>query len=377
MECNLSIKYNCRHFKGSRPCFFHKKYNVQCDNCQYYEFIDKRILMIKVASQGDVLRTTGLLNAVKEKYQNSHITWITDTAALPLFENNNLVDSLLEADSSLTLLTLKTTIYDVVINLDADPESAMLATYASAEKKYGYGYSEKGYVFPFNKEAENWFLVGLSDPLKKANRKTYQQIMFEICDLDPSISARPVLKKSNYENTITQHFRNEHGISKYDIVIGMNTGAGRRWPLKRWTLEGYISLINRLLKCEDNMKIVLYGGPEEKEINAQIKKVSSIIIDSGCNNSLREFIALLDACDILVTGDTLAMHIAIALNKYIILLLGPTSYHEISLFGSGVKITSDMNCLCCYKSDCDKIENCMNTIYDETVFKYITQYLER
>jgi len=337
-----------------------------------------RILIIKVASTGDVLRTTGLLKALKVKYPSSNITWVTAEGALPFFENIDLVDTVLPADSNITLLSLQTTLFDVAINLDTDLESSMLMTLVNAVQKYGYGYSKHGYVYPCNPEAEYWFQMGLSDTIKKANTMTYQQIMSEMCELDTSVSAKPLINKSENENRTTRQFRDQHGITKDNLVVGLNTGASERWPLKKWTVKNYIALINRINESKYNIRIVLYGGPDEKKRNAEIKKnVSSALIDSGCSNSLREEIALLDASDILVTGDTLLMHMGIALDKYILLLLGPTSYHEIDLFGNGQKIASDLDCLCCYKGDCNKVTNCMNSISVPTVFDHIATYLER
>jgi len=372
------VKFNCKHFAGNRPCFFHKEYLVNCEDCSYYQPVGKRLLIIKIASIGDVLRTTGLLRGLKEKYRDSHITWVTDKGAMPLFGNNDLVDTLLPNDSHLTLLTLATTRFDVAINLDAEPESGMLVTIVKAKKKYGYGYSKEGYIFPWNQQAEYWFQMGLSDTLKRANRMTYQQIMLGICQLEAQTSAKPIIIKNDHENRLTQQFRDKHGIRKGDTVIGLNTGAGKRWPLKKWPLENYVALINRMHASRCNLKIVLYGGPEERERNAEIKRnVSSEVIDSGCDNSIRETIAFLDVCDIVVTGDTLVMHMGIALNKHILLLLGPTSYHEIDLFGNGHKLTSNLDCLCCYKGDCNKTENCMNNISVGTVFEHIAAYLEK
>jgi lipopolysaccharide heptosyltransferase III len=378
MGSTSNINYSCKHFKGNRPCDFHKMHQIECNNCIFCEPIDTRILIVKVGSIGDVLRTTGLLKAIKEKYPSSHITWITAESVLPFFENIDLVDSVKPYDNPFTLLYLQMTKFDVSINLDADIESSMLMALADSDKKFGYEYSKAGHVFPCNPEANNWFHMGLSDILKKANKKTYQQIMLEICRLDTTVSAKPLIYKNENENQLTEKFKEQHHITEDTIVIGLNTGAGERWPLKKWTIENYIGLIRKLDDSKYNTRIILYGGPEEKERNAEIQKhVSSEIIDSGCANSIRKEIALLDAADILVTGDTLLMHVGIALNKHIILLLGPTSYYEIDLFGNGQKITSEMPCLCCYKGDCDTDINCMNSISVDTVYDHIADYLER
>lgn len=377
MGSTSNINYRCKHFKGNSPCDFHKIHQVQCNNCTFNELIKTRILIIKVGSIGDVLRTTGLLKPIKEKYPSSHITWITAESAIPFFNNIDLVDSVKPHDNLFTFLYLKMTKFDVSINLDAEIESSMLMALAHSEKKLGYEYLKDGHVYPCNQEATDWFHMGLSDILKKANRKTYQQIMLEICQLNTNLSTKPLINKNDNENQLTEQFKKQLHITEDTFVIGLNTGAGERWPLKKWTIENYIGLIRKLDDSKYKTKVILYGGPEEKERNTEIqRRISSDIINSGCSNSIRKEIALLDATDILVTGDTLLMHVGIALDKHIILILGPTSYYEIDLFGNGQKIVSEMNCLCCYKSDCDKDVNCMNSISVDTVYNHIANYLE-
>ena len=66
---------------------------------------------------------------------------------------------------------------------------------------------------------------------------------------------------------------------------------------------------------------------------------------------MRHFAALLGHCDVVVTGDTLAMHLALALGRRTVVLFGPTSAAEIELYGLGEKVVPDMACLSCYKNE--------------------------
>ena len=99
------------------------------------------------------------------------------------------------------------------------------------------------------------------------------------------------------------------------------------------------------------------------------------LINTGHENTSREFLSLLNLCDLVVTGDTLAMHAAVALRKKVVVLFGPTSSSEIELYGRGEKIIPDMDCLCCYKEICDKHPNCMESISSEVVFRAVKELL--
>jgi heptosyltransferase-2 len=150
--------------------------------------------------------------------------------------------------------------------------------------------------------------------------------------------------------------------------VGLNTGAGGRWPLKRWTEDGFLGLTRAL--SMSGAAVLLLGGPEEVERNRRLVKEArrsnekgAPIVDTGCDNTLRQFAAVVDLCDVVVTGDTLAMHVATALGKQVVAIFGPTSSVEIDLFGRGEKLTSKtMDCLVCYKNHCELDPNCMNTI---------------
>jgi len=373
MPGNRKISFDCRHFIGDRPCKPHKETGALCGSCRSYDPVQKRVLIIKLDAVGDVLRTTSILPALREKYPGSRITWITKGPSLPLFFNNPCVERVFDlADAGLVLGTDE---FDLVINLDASPLSSRLAAMARGGEKLGYLYSEKGNVHPANAEALEWFLLGIFDDLKKENRKTYQAIALEICGLPPGSDKRPILVLGEEEGRLALDFARKSGL-KGSPVFGFNTGAGGRWEHKKWTMEGYLNLARLLKKEFPDCAILLYGGPEERERNARLKESFPEFIDTGTGNSLREFSSLIGLCDLLVTGDTLAMHIAIALKKKLVVLFGPTSAPEIELYGSGEKLVPDVPCVSCYRASCDVSPTCMEGIRPEEVYRAVKRLLD-
>jgi heptosyltransferase-2 len=163
------------------------------------------------------------------------------------------------------------------------------------------------------------------------------------------------------------------------LRIGLNTGAGGRWRWKKWTDEGQVELIRAIRATHPNARILLYGGPEERERNrALVRLAPEMLVDTGTENSLRQFGALVDLCDVMVTGDTMALHLASALGKRIVALFGPTSAPEIELYGRGTKILpTDMSCLGCYLSDCDVRPACMQRISPDTVLAAVEAEIAR
>ncbi len=365
------ISFDCRYFLGDRPCVWHKREGALCE-CEHYEQVSSQVLLIKLDAMGDVLRTTALLPAIAAAHPRAAITWATRAESVPLLTANPYVTEVLAYGPDL-LTALASRTFDRVINLDAGKVSAGLATVARAAQKDGYVLNETGRVSPTNAAARRWLELGVFDDLKRAGRRTYQEVMLEILGLTDQ-SHRYVLELGNSEREDARRHLDAVGLLANRPIVGLNTGAGGRWALKQWREEGFLELIAAL--APEGVQFVLLGGPGEEERNQRlVARSASALVDPGCQNSVRHFAGLVGCCDVVVTGDTLAMHIALAMAVRTIVLFGPTSAPEIELYGLGEKVFPDMTCLGCYKNTCDFVPNCMDLITSTTVIGAVRRQL--
>ncbi|MFA5011506.1 MAG: glycosyltransferase family 9 protein [Ignavibacteria bacterium] len=370
----MILKHDCRYFSGDRPCKFHKAEGIVCSDCPHFSPKGKMILIIKLDAIGDVLRTTSLLHSLKEANPGSYVSWLTKSNASDMFRNNHLVDEVLIYESGNLNAVLSIIEYDVIINLDPSPVSSSLASFAKGKTKIGFGLDLKGNVYPFNKQAEEWFEMGAFDNLKAKNTKTYQQIIHEICSL-PYSKGKIIFNITEDESLFAKEFYDKNSLSKYKKIIGINAGASNRWQFKKWRLEGYAELIKALHK-KYNCAFLLFGSKNEKDINDYLSKECKNVFDTGSENSLREFASYINLCDVLVTGDTLALHVATALEVPSVCIFGPTSHTEIEDYGLVRKIYPNMDCLVCYKNKCDFKPNCMELVTTDMVFNEVVNILE-
>ncbi len=118
---------------------------------------------------------------------------------------------------------------------------------------------------------------------------------------------------------------------------------------------------------------MLLGGQDEKEQIRGLCSKYKFLINTGYNNSLVEFASIVNLCDLLITADTLALHIGTAINKKIIVLFGPTSISEIDLFGRGKKIAAPDDCKCYYNRYCSEEVSCMEKITSEMVMNAVSE----
>jgi len=366
----ISWRLDCRYFLGDRPCRFQRT----CPGCPHYSPMGKRILIVKLAAIGDVLRTTPLLTGLKKAYPQSHITWVVDKEAYPLLKNNPLIDRLLPYEFA-NLFPLESESFDLVIGLEKEARGAALVSKVKAQEKKGFGLSEVGNVYPLNKGSDYAFLLGLDDHLKfYQNKKTYPELIFEMADL-PYHKEEYLLSLSPEDEKFAAEFAQQAGLKKGEVIVGLNTGAGDVFANKAWTIEGYGELIKKLQK-EPTVRILLLGGPKEQERNAAIMEIyGQTVIDTGCHNTLTQFAALINLCHIIVTGDTTALHLGIALKKYVVAIFGPTCAQEIELYGRGEIVKTSLPCGPCYRRRCAISPNCMEVITPEEVMQKIKKII--
>lgn len=363
MPSNTSrmVAYDCRHFLGDRPCLWHKQNGAICE-CEHYRPHTNSLLVVKLGAMGDVLRTTCVLPIIEKAWPDMRLSWITRRESMPLLENNPYIAEVIPYGTD-ALVHLSSRMFDRVINLDACKISAGLSTLARAKEKIGYAMHQDGYVTETNAAAGAWLRMGLFDDVKRSNRRTYQEVVCSILGL-PTEGVKYILELTECEKRRGKQRFEELGVCVDRAVVGIHTGGGGRWRLKQWKVESFIYLIAELVReLGSDVQIVLFGGPLECEINRRIcDEVKSTLVDTGCDNEVRHFAALISYCTVIVSGDSLAMHTALAMGRRVVVLFGPTSHTEVDLFGLGEKVIPDLACVGCYKEECDFVPNCMSSI---------------
>ena len=372
---SLLTKRDCRHFLDYKPCKMHKKFGVTCETCPYYEQKGKKILIINLEAIGDVLRTTSLLIPLKKKYPACQLTWVTTEKARDILKNNPHIDRILSIGYE-TTLQLMIEEFDIMMNFDKAHEAAAIAKLVKAKEKKGFVLGNDGMIDALDDASKYFFDIGFSDKAKRASKKTQQEIVFNIAGI-PYNHDKTILNLTAESIQFAENFMQKHGIDKGDFVVGFNTGCSNRLFVDRkWTANGYIELAPMLHKVL-GAKIVLLGGPNEIDRNNEImEKAKAPIINSGNSNTLDQFCSIISKCSMIVTGDTLAVHIAAALGIPTVAIFGNVSLAEIELYGIGKKVQTDMDCWGCYKYECEFKKTCMDRISAARVFEAIKELIK-
>lgn len=310
-----------------------KKQDVLIIKTGYSETLDSQ--QDSEPSYGDVFRTTPLLHI----YKNDNVTWVTDKKVFPLLEDNKSIKRLLSLDFA-TAMHLLDSEFDTLINLEKNPDICKLANMVSAWRKYGFRLDKKtGKADAYDRAFET-LTVGFDNASKKKNRKTSQELLFEM-----------VGEKWNGEEYVLDYKPK----TKENYDIGLNTLVGSKWPTKAWPMENWDKLEEKLIT-------------EGFNVSRQDKQRPEILKD------MKEYINWINSCKMIISNDSLGLHIGLALKKKVYGLFGSTSPTEIFFYDRGKPIVSEKlpECYPCFKAKCDLYDNsCMKLISPERVFKEI------
>ncbi|MCE9594696.1 MAG: glycosyltransferase family 9 protein [Planctomycetes bacterium] len=325
------------------------------------------ILIVKTGALGDVLRTTAILPGLCERYADCRVTWLTAPSAVDLLRLNRRVAEVIALDTKSpeeverTLERLKLTTWDRLLSFDDEEPLCRLASALTAKRLSGAfldGYGRRAYTA----DVGPWFDMGLlsvhgktrADRLKVENRKSHPAIFAEMLGIG---IGKPTLEIDEAARRFGDGFAARTKLLARGTVIGLNTGAGGRWHSKTLTVEKTAELARRLdRELSGKVTFLLLGGPGEVERNRAIVEAlgqSVSLVDGGCDNGLLEFAALVSKCDLLVTSDSLALHVALAREVRTVVFFAPTSAAEIELYGLGEKVVSTAPDYCSYKPDAD------------------------
>jgi len=362
----------CKHFTGYKPCFP----GTRCDKrCVDLDPIGTRILLINLDAMGNVLVTTSILPAIKRKYPESTITWITDKRTAPLLQHNPLVDRIFAWEPE-NWLILQQMAFDVLFSVDKSRRSGALAMAVKAKAKFGFGMNADGQIVPLSKEANANFRMGLDDDLKfRKNRKTVPQLQCEQFKL-PYRRDEYMLALTDEEEEFCRQYAAEHGLSgKANVIVGFNTGCSDLYPNKKMTIEQHVDLIRKLSPAH-GVKLVLLGGPEDTVRNAEIaRRADGTVVSTPTTEGLRRGLCYENLCDVVITGDSFGMHAAIGLRKHVIAWFGVSCPQEVDLFERGMKfIPEGLACSPCWKRECPYNLECIKMIDLDGIVREVERF---
>ena len=354
---------DCVFFNGYKPCLP----GMDCTReCQRREPMGTRVLIVNLDAMGDVVMTTAQLAGIKRAFPVSQVSWVTRPNAVRLLEHNPLVDRVYAWDD-VNRLVLARQRFDLVLNADKSVDACAFAASLDCGELRGFTLSRRGQVIPANAAADYNFRMGIDDELKfRQNRRTGQDILAETWEL-PYERDEYILNLSAEEKAFCETKRAAWGLDGR-VAVGFNTGCSELFPNKKMTVEQHVDLITRLAE-DERLVFLLLGGPEDTERNARIMELlaplglGARLVSTPTREGLRRGICYENLADVVVTGDSFGMHLAIGLRKHVLAWFGLSCWEEIDLYGRGRKfIPEGLHCAPCWKRVCPHNLECIDMI---------------
>ncbi len=155
---------------------------------------------------------------------------------------------------------------------------------------------------------------------------------------------------------------------------------GARWNNKRWPAESYAELVRRIRMRENHAFFVILGSKEDQALGQTIAAVApEHCRDLTGKTNLAEMIEWIRWGEIMVTNDTGPMHVAAALGRPIVALLGPTEPRRTGPYGQlNNVLQSHLPCVPCMKGECawPTTMECLRSIPPEAVVNQIVRLMQ-
>lgn len=141
-------------------------------------------------------------------------------------------------------------------------------------------------------------------------------------DILPLIGAKQKLASHETEFLLEpgdEHFADDF-LAKYKLssqkILGIHVGSGgtKNLRLKRWPLKNYAGLVRRLNQKRSDIRILLFGGPEEiNDHPVVLAQANPDLTLEVKTRNLRQTAALMKRCSAFLSVDTVLMHVAAAM----------------------------------------------------------------
>jgi heptosyltransferase I len=278
-----------------------------------------RVAIVMMSAAGDAVHTLPVLNAIKRHRPQSHITWVLQPAPATLVQGHRAVDEILLFDRSRgwgafrdVRRSLASRQFDLVINLQVYFKAGIVTAFARAPVKLGFDRSRARDL--------NWLFTNRKIP--PHDHQHVQDQYFEFLD-ELDIPAEPVewhLGPWPHEKTWQRDFFSAFERPAVAMVVATSK------PEKDWLPERWAEVSDALWH-DFGLDPVIVGGRSERELHAErvIMERARHAPRSALGSGLRKLVSILDGSALAIAPDTGPLHIAVAIDRPVVSLMGYTN----------------------------------------------------
>lgn len=317
-----------------------------------------------------MLFSTPFIRALREKYPDSFIACLVVPRCLPILEYDPHLNELIVFDEQgrdknlwgkLKLIRLlRAKHFDTVFLLHRSFTRSLICYLAGIPERIGY-YTRKRAIL---------LTKSIPPPPEQLHKVEYFLNIAKSFNIETENKDYELFPKSGDKDYIRNLFQKQQ-LKEDDFLVVINPGGN--WDLKRWPKENFAQLADRLVNTYQ-AKIIITGAAADFNLAQDIAKLMDKQPVTLCGKTtLGELAALMARVDLVVSGDSGPMHIAVSQGARVIALFGPTSFKITGPYGRGDYTVIQKNVGCevpCYRVDCSD-NRCMKAITVDDVFEVI------
>ncbi len=340
----------------------------------------KRILVRGPNWLGDAVMCEPALRGLRRLFPDAQIALLVKPAVADLFVGHPALTRVLTYDTKgrhaglsgkwALAGQLRRQGFDLGVLFQNAFEAAFLTFLAGVPRRYGYATDGRSLL--------------LSDPVAAPDGRTLVHQVRYYWDLlkplglmgDPSAPELVVFPEE--VRAMAGRFA-QGGLTASDVVVGINPGS-TYGGAKRWLPERFAEVTEQLCRTiresrEQQVSVVIFGAKGEERLGQEIAaRLSSRSLVLSGTTTIRELMAAVKRCAMLLTNDTGPMHIASAFQVPVVAIFGPTDWRTTSPFGSAHAIVREpVDCAPCLLRECPIDHRCMTRVSVEQVYEAATK----
>jgi lipopolysaccharide heptosyltransferase I len=362
----------------------------------------RRILLIKFSALGDVVHSIPVVNKLRRRYPSAEIDWLLRPAFVELIARHPAVTNAIPfprqhwtklAGLAGFLSHLRSRRYDLVIDLQGQLRSGLLALATGAPVRIGFDRPRREFwrASPRKLPAEAWkhCWKGAREGAWMAYSHRIALPTIDLHAVDRYLCVGPMLGLDGEPPDFSFIIPTEavagihrllsgHGVrAPLDRSAPIVLAPATRWETKHWRQEGFAAVARHFVA--KGRTVVLIGSADERIPSDAVAAASPGTLNLAGRTSLPELAALLRTCAVCVTNDSGPMHLAVALDRPVVSIFGPSDSLWIGPYRRpDAVVSANVPCSPCYLrklSQCPHEHACMRQVSSETVIERIETML--
>lgn len=338
----------------------------------------RRVLIRAVNWVGDAVMTTPAIGAVREYFPQAEIMLLANPLVSQLFSPHPWVDRVITFDRNgehkgiagrIRLASqLRKQAFDAVIILPNSFDSALVPWLAGIPIRLGKGSDGRGILLTETYRPEARLFI--------CHEVEYYLGLVRHFGVTGQASV-PFLSTTAVEDQDAAALLAGNGIQSGDFVLGINPGASFG-SAKRWYPDRFAAVAEQLSR-QKNARVVIFGGPGETDIAAEIEQqLSGACLNLAGKTTVRGLMALIRKCNLFITNDSGPMHIAAAFGVPLVAIFGSTDHATTSPYtDKAVIVRKEVECAPCKLRECPTDHRCMTAVTADDVVMAALELLEK